>query len=115
MILNQEKIKLIARTTVFVLIVLMVMIPAQTSYAAGCVESATKAVVAVGIAGVGLMALDCMFFGCFFTASTLVAAGAGTVGAGTAAGLVAVKGAALAGTTGCLNGWMDDSSSRPKP
>ena len=89
------------------------IIPVQNSYADGCMESATKSVITAGIVGVGLVLLDLATTGGFFTALALANAGAGAVGAGTAAGLLAAKGAVVAGTYGCVDATLWDKASTP--
>lgn len=109
------RVKKIAACVLFVFSTQMVVIPAQNSYAAGCVEAATKSVITAGIVGAGLVLLDIVTTGGFFTALALTGSGAATVGAGTAAGMLALKGAVLAGTYGCVDATLWDKSSVSPP
>ncbi len=108
-----DKVKKIAACILFVFTTQVVVIPVQNSYAAGCVESATKSVITAGIVGVGLVLLDLATTGGFFTALALANAGAGAFGAGTAAGLLAAKGAVVAGTYGCVDATLWEKPSNP--
>lgn len=105
--------KKMAVITILVFAVQMLLVPGQNSHAAGCVESAAKSVITAGIVGAGLVLLDIATTGGFFTALALIGSGAATVGAGTAAGLLALKGAAVAGTYGCVNASLWDKPSTP--
>lgn len=110
-----SKVKKLAVCIMLVFAVQMVAIPSQPSYGEGCVASATQSVITAGVVGAGLVLLDFAFTGGFFTALALANAGAATVGAGTAAGLLIAKGAAVAGTYGCVNASLWDKSSTPSP
>ena len=108
-----DNVKKMAACILLVFIIQIFVIPAQNSHAAGCVESATKSVITAGIVGAGLVLLDIAFTGGFFTALALANAGAGAVGAGTAAGLLAAKGAVVAGTYGCVDATLWEKHSNP--
>jgi hypothetical protein len=107
--MSLSKFKKIAACVVFIFAAQLAVVPAQPSYAGGCVESAKKSIITAGVVAASLVLADIYFTGGVITALALAHTGAATVGGAVVA--LAGKGAAGAAVTGCAESWIFEKSS----